>query len=113
MSTNIKDHLKTVSLPPVGRQKFVRDVLNAAPVACTRAEEAKRDVLHFYRPAAAAHLPERQTPTSTSHQQASLTCQNLKKRQRLSENGDAPHQGPPKKRSLTLTADDIDLLSNY
>ncbi|XP_011614538.1 leucine-rich repeat-containing protein 42 isoform X1 [Takifugu rubripes] len=94
-----------------GRQKFVRDVLNAAPVACTRAEEAKRDVLHFYRPAASAHPPDRQTPSSTSHHQALLSCQNLKKRQRLPENGDAPRQGPPKK--PTLTAEDIDLLSNY
>lgn len=97
----------------VGRQKFVRDVLNAAPVACTGAEEAKRDVLHFYRPAAAAHLPERQTPSSSSPHQALLSCQNLKKRQRRAENGDAPCQGPPKKRSPSLTAEDIDLLSNY
>lgn len=102
-----------MSLLPVGRQKFVSDVLNAAPVACTRAEEAKSNILHFYRPAAATHIPERRTPPSTNHLQGSLSCQNLKKRHRPSKNGDGPHPSPPKKRSPTLTAEDVDLLSQY
>lgn len=102
-----------MSLLLVGRQKFIRGVLNTAPVSCTRAEEAQSNILHFYRPAAATPIPERWTPSSTNYHQASLSHQNLKKRHRPSENGDGPRPSPPKKCSPTLTAEDIDLLSQY
>lgn len=98
----------------VGRQKFVRDVLNTAPAAYTSlAEEAKSNILHFYRPTTATHVSERRTLSPTNHHEASLSCQNLKKRHRPSENVDGPRPSPPKKRSPTFTAEDIDLLSQY
>lgn len=99
---------------PVGRQKFVRDVLNAAPLTCERDEEVKRERLHFYRPAANSHIPERQTP-STTNRQAKPSWQNLKKRPRQSEKCDSSRQSPPAKRlsSSAFTAEDIDLLSSY
>lgn len=98
----------------VGRQKFVREVLNAAPLVCERDEEVKRERLHFYRPAANSHIPERQTPSTTNHQ-AKSSWQNLKKRPRQLEKCDSSRQSPPAKRlsSSTFTAEDIDLLSSY
>lgn len=98
----------------VGREKFVREVLNAASLARESDEEVKRESLHFYRPAANSHIPERQTPSTTNHQ-AKPSWQNLKKRQRQSEKCDSSRQSPPTKRlsSSTLTAEDMDLLNSY
>lgn len=98
----------------VGRQKFVRDVLNAAPLVCESEEEAQRERLHFFRPAANSHIPEKQTP-STTNQQGKPSWHNIKKRQRQSERCDSSRQSPPTKRlpSSALTAEDLDLLNNY
>lgn len=98
----------------VGRQKFVREVLNAAPVVRESEEEAERERLHFYKPAANAHTPERQTCSSTNRQ-AEPSRHNVKKRQRQSERCDGSRQSPPTKRlpSSALTAEDIDLLNSY
>ncbi|XP_044223801.1 leucine-rich repeat-containing protein 42 isoform X2 [Thunnus albacares] len=97
-----------------GRQKFVREVLNAAPLVCEREEESKGERLHFYRPAANNHTPEKQILSATNHQ-AKTPWQNIKKRQRQSEKCDSSHQSPPTKRSSSsaLTAEDIDLLNSY
>lgn len=98
----------------VGRQKFVREVLNAAPLVCEREEEAKGERLHFYRPAANNHIPEKLIISASDHQ-AKTHWQNIKKRQRQSERCDSSHQSPPTKRlsSSALTAEDIDLLNSY
>lgn len=97
-----------------GRQKFVREVLNAAPLVCEREEEAKGERLHFYRPAANNHISEKLIISASDHQ-AKTHWQNIKKRQRQSERCDSSHQSPPTKRlsSSALTAEDIDLLNSY
>lgn len=108
------DESRTSALRFFGRQKFVREVLNAAPLVCDE-DEAKREILHFFRPAANDHKPEKQTP-STTHHQAVPSWHNIKKRQRQSERRDSSHQSPPAKRqpsSSALTAEDIDLLNSY
>lgn len=96
-----------------GRQRFVRDVLNAAPLVCESEDEAKKEKLHFYRPAENSLKTEKRTSSATNHQVTS--CQNTKKRQRQSEMCDSSCQNPPTKRlSLSaLTAEDVDLLNSY
>lgn len=108
------DESRTSALRFFGRQKFVRDVLNAAPLVCESEEEAKTERLHFYRPAANSHIPEKQTP-STAATQAMPSWINVKKRQCQSERCDSLHQDRPTKRlsSPSLTAEDIDLLNSY
>ncbi|XP_078120378.1 leucine-rich repeat-containing protein 42 isoform X2 [Sander vitreus] len=108
------DESRASALRFFGRQKFVREVLNAAPLVCESEEETKRERLHFFRPAANNHIPEKQTP-STTNNQAKPAWHNIKKRQRKSERCDSSHQSPPTKRlsSSTLTAEDMDLLNSY
>lgn len=98
----------------VGRHKFVREVLNAAPLVCENEEEANRERLHFYRPAAKKHILEEQVPFATSHQ-AKPSWHNAKKKQRQSKSCDSSHHSPPTKRLSTsgLSAEDIDLLNSY
>ncbi|GAA6236040.1 leucine-rich repeat-containing protein 42 [Lates japonicus] len=105
---------RTSALRFFGRQKFVREVLNTAPLVCEREEEAKRERLHFYRPAANSHIPEKQVPYPVNHQ-AKASWHNIKKRQRQPERCDSSHHSPPTKRSPSsaLTAEDIELLNSY
>ncbi|XP_023263176.1 leucine-rich repeat-containing protein 42 isoform X1 [Seriola lalandi dorsalis] len=105
---------RTSALRFFGRQKFVREVLNAAPLVCESEEEAKRDRLHFYRPEAKNHIPEKQVPY-TVNQQEKTSWHNIKKRQRQSERCDSLRRSPPTKRSPSsaLTAEDIELLNSY
>ncbi|KAM9845110.1 leucine-rich repeat-containing protein 42 [Aulostomus maculatus] len=94
-----------------GRQKFVRDVLNAAPLVCETEEEVKSEKLHFYKPAAnSGKLGQ----SSTNHP-AKTGLHGVKKRQHQSEGCDGSHLSPPPKRvsSPTLTSGDIDLLNSY
>ncbi len=106
--------LKVYFFSLVGRQKFVREVLYAAPLVCESKEEAKTERLHFYRPAANSHTPVKWTPSTTNHQ-AKPSWHNIKKRQRQSERCDSSHQSRPTKRlsSSALTVEDIDLLNSY
>ncbi|KAL3055479.1 hypothetical protein OYC64_018199 [Pagothenia borchgrevinki] len=106
------DESRTSALHFFGRQKFVRDVLNAAPLVCESEEEAQGERLHFFRPAANSHIPEKQTPSTTT-QQGKPSWHNIKKRQRQSERCDSSRQSPPTKRlpSSALTAEDLDLLN--
>ncbi|XP_026230842.1 leucine-rich repeat-containing protein 42 isoform X1 [Anabas testudineus] len=98
----------------VGRQKFFREVLNAAPLVCGNEEEAERERLHFYRPSANKPVPEEPVPYMTNHQ-AKPSWHNTKKRQRQSKSCDSSHPSPPTKRlsSSALSAEDIDLLNSY
>lgn len=98
----------------VGRQKFVREVLKAAPLSCESEEEATRKRVHFHRPAANKPTSERQTPSTTNHS-VKLLWQNPRKRERQSEKCDSPRHSPPTKRwsVSSLTTEDIDLLSRY
>ncbi|CAJ1072634.1 leucine-rich repeat-containing protein 42 isoform X2 [Xyrichtys novacula] len=100
-----------------GRQKFVREVLKAAPLICESAEDAKSERLHFSKPAANNHIPGKLTLPATNHH-AKHSCQAMKKRQRQSGDCDRSPQAtrsPPSKRlsSSTLTAEDMDLLNSY
>ncbi|XP_037643254.1 leucine-rich repeat-containing protein 42 isoform X1 [Sebastes umbrosus] len=109
------DESRTSALRFFGRQKFVREVLKARPLVCESEEEDKRERLHFFRPAANSHIPDKQTP-STTKQQAKPSWHNVKKRQRQSESCDSSRQSPPMKRlssSAPLTVEDIDLLNSY
>lgn len=108
------DESRTSALRFFGRQKFVREVLNASPLVCASEEEAGTDRLHFYRPAANSHIPEKRIP-STTNCQAQSVWHNTKKRQRQSERCDGLHPSRPAKRfsSSALTAEDVDLLNSY
>ncbi|XP_034744617.1 leucine-rich repeat-containing protein 42 isoform X2 [Etheostoma cragini] len=108
------DESRASALRFFGRQKFVREVLNTAPLVCESEEETKKERLHFFRPAANNHTPEEQAPSTTTIQ-AKPAWHNIKKRQRQSERCDSSHQSPPTKRlsSSALTAEDMDLLNSY
>ncbi|XP_071347941.1 leucine-rich repeat-containing protein 42 isoform X1 [Trachinotus anak] len=105
---------RTSALRFFGRQKFVRGVLNAAPLVCESEVEAKRDRLHFYRPAAKNHILDEQVPHTTNHQ-ANTSWNNINKRQREPERCDSSNHSPPTKRSASsaLSAEDIELLNSY
>ncbi|XP_040910840.1 leucine-rich repeat-containing protein 42 [Toxotes jaculatrix] len=104
---------RTSALRFFGRQKFVREVLNAAPMVCESEEEAKRERLHFYRPAANNHKREKQVSYQINHP-AKTSWNTIKKRQRQSERCDSSNHSPPTKRSPSdLTAEDIELLNSY
>ncbi|XP_047446073.1 leucine-rich repeat-containing protein 42 isoform X2 [Mugil cephalus] len=103
---------RTSALRFFGRQKFVREVLNAAPLICANVDEAEKEKLHFYRPA--ANTPLSKPVPSTSNHQATTSRDNGKKRKSVEER-DSSYQSPPTKRSCSpaLTAEDIDLLNSY
>ncbi|KAM6989250.1 leucine-rich repeat-containing protein 42 isoform 2-T2 [Tautogolabrus adspersus] len=107
------DESRSSALRFFGRQKFVRDVLNAAPLVCESNEDAKKERLHFYRPAANNPIPEKHTSSATNHQVKAF--QNIKKRKRQSERSDSACQSLPTKHlsSSVLTAEDMDLLNCY
>lgn len=108
------DESRTSALRFFGRQKFVREVLNAAPLVCESEKEAERERLHFFRPAANSHVPEKQNPPARSHE-GKPSWDNIKKRQRQSGKPDSSHRSPPTKRlsSSALSAEDMDLLNSY
>ncbi|KAM4552895.1 leucine-rich repeat-containing protein 42 isoform 4-T4 [Odontesthes bonariensis] len=105
---------RTAALRFFGRQKFVRDVLNAAPLNGENVEVSSREKLHFYRPATNSHVTERQISSATNHQVKS-PCNNVKKRKQEPGTCSASQKSPPIKRSpsSSLTAEDIDLLNSY
>ncbi|XP_062260626.1 leucine-rich repeat-containing protein 42 [Platichthys flesus] len=105
---------RTSALRFFGRQKFVREVLNATPLVCESEEEDKRERMHFYRPASNYHMPEKQVPHKTNHP-AKSSCHGIKKRPRQSEGCDSSHLSPPTKRSPSsaVNAEDLELLNSY
>lgn len=108
------DESRTSALRFFGRQKYVREVLNATPLVCRNEEEANSATLHFYRPTANSHIPEKQMSSTTNHQ-VKPAWHNLKKRQRQPDECVTSCPNPPAKRlsSSALSADDIDLLNSY
>ncbi|CAI5640178.1 leucine-rich repeat-containing protein 42 isoform X1 [Oreochromis aureus] len=95
-----------------GRQKFVRTVLNARPLTHKSTEEDKSERLHFYRP---ANSDVREKQVSSRANDLETPCHDPRKRRLQSETCDTSHESPLGKRSssLTLTAEDIDLLNSY
>ncbi|XP_030608234.1 leucine-rich repeat-containing protein 42 isoform X1 [Archocentrus centrarchus] len=96
-----------------GRQKFVREILNATPLAHKCVEEAKSERLHFYRPANSDRR-ERQI-FSVANNDVQTLYHGIKKRKLQSETCDTLNQSPPRKHlpSPALTAEDVDLLNSY
>ncbi|XP_037537776.1 leucine-rich repeat-containing protein 42 [Nematolebias whitei] len=99
-----------------GRQKFVRNVLNAAPLKSGSVDASSIEKLHFYKPAANNHMkgePE-PVPRALNHQVTS-PCFNPKKRKQESNSCDASRQSSPTKRlcSSAFTAEEMDLLNSY
>ncbi|XP_013862928.1 leucine-rich repeat-containing protein 42 isoform X2 [Austrofundulus limnaeus] len=97
-----------------GRQKFVRDVMNAAPPMGGSVKDSVIEKLHFYKPAANNHRKDKLVPPLINHQVASPGL-NLKKRKQESSSCDAALQSPPTKclSSSAFTAEDLDLLNSY
>ncbi|XP_076004401.1 leucine-rich repeat-containing protein 42 [Genypterus blacodes] len=103
---------RTSALRFFGRQKFVRDVLNATPLVLETEEEAATGRLHFYKPAANTPKPDFETPTIPTANQTSKVFQvNSMKRPRQSDSCDGLDRNPPPKRVLTI--EDFDLLNSY
>ncbi|XP_037828937.1 leucine-rich repeat-containing protein 42 isoform X2 [Kryptolebias marmoratus] len=97
-----------------GRQKFVRDVLNAAPLITGSVKDSSTEKLHFYKPAANKHAKEKPVPPASSRR-VLPPCSDIKKRKQESSSCDASRQSPPTKRSSSsaFTAEDVDLLNSY
>ncbi|CAN9502747.1 unnamed protein product [Ophioblennius macclurei] len=96
-----------------GRQKFVREVLNGAPLVCegARDETNSAETLHFYKPDGAG-----ETPSSTTSSRAPCPAAGVNKRKRQTQ--ESADQRPHKHTlmplpSSTFTAEDIDLLDSY
>ncbi|XP_029971441.1 leucine-rich repeat-containing protein 42 [Salarias fasciatus] len=100
------DESRASALRFFGRQKFVREVLNAAPLVCVGGDETNTEKLHFYKPD-----NKRELPSTTNHRVPSpATSANKRKRQSQESIHQRPekHTPPP-----ALTAEDMDLLNNY
>lgn len=102
---------RTSALRFFGRQKFVRDILNAAPVVHEK-DEANKETLHFYKPQANSLACDKRASTTCKQVKPHL---NVRKRPRQSdsEKCDSGRESPPTKLSLALTAEDMDLLNCY
>nr|XP_057917283.1 leucine-rich repeat-containing protein 42 [Doryrhamphus excisus] len=94
-----------------GRQKFIREVLNAAssgekPAAAATTLE-KEQHLHFYKPSTGGVPPDADLSSSANHQVRTS------KRKRLPERWGGSKTSPPPKRVSVVTAADMDLLDKY
>uniref|UniRef100_A0A1A7W7V2 Leucine rich repeat containing 42 n=1 Tax=Iconisemion striatum TaxID=60296 RepID=A0A1A7W7V2_9TELE len=94
-----------------GRQRFVRDALNGAPLIGEHVTESEK--LHFCKPAN-DHVKETPVPSAINHQVKSSCCNVNKRKEKSSEDG-TTHQSPPTKRSFSsgFTEEDMDLLNSY
>ncbi|KAM4728091.1 leucine-rich repeat-containing protein 42 isoform 2-T2 [Anableps anableps] len=100
-----------------GRQKFVREVLNAAPLISENGKEANLEKLHFYKPTANNSISGKMDPSTTKCLQIRNPSCNIRKRKQESNKCDTSRQSPPTKTkrssSLVFTAEDTDLLNSY
>lgn len=103
---------RTSALRFFGRQKFVRDILNAAPVVYDKGDEANKETLHFHKPSA-NNFPQDTQHASTTCHQGKTYLRNSRKRQHQSKKCDSGQESPPTKRSSALTVEDLDLLNSY
>ncbi|XP_051943741.1 leucine-rich repeat-containing protein 42 isoform X1 [Hippocampus zosterae] len=92
----------------VGRQKFVQEVLNAAPLCRNGDATAEEQRLHFCKPPAGS---------TANGSNPDRTCWNAsnKRKQPSEKRSDLSTASPPMKRasSSVLNADDMDLLDQY
>ncbi|KAK7945255.1 hypothetical protein WMY93_000983 [Mugilogobius chulae] len=113
---------RTSALRFFGRQKFVRDVLNAAPVIHEKDSDAK-ETLHFYKAAAAdINLKQDKQHASTTSEGVQPFLNTNKEevnpslnsnKKRLRQVDKCVNEGPPTKRSSAFTVEDMDLLNSY
>lgn len=102
-----------VLLFSVGRQRFVRDVLNASPLLSESHDGPKGERLHFYKPDPRRDAAARRN-ISTGSRGGRGACREMRKRQRRSEGCDRSSESPPSKRAAAaFTAEDLDLLNSY
>uniref|UniRef100_A0A8C6UJG5 Leucine rich repeat containing 42 n=1 Tax=Neogobius melanostomus TaxID=47308 RepID=A0A8C6UJG5_9GOBI len=102
---------RTSALRFFGRQKFVRDILNAAPVVFEKENDANEETLHFYKPSGNNLIQEKQ-PTSSS------ACNEVRPySSKRPQTDSCDSEAPPAKRSSAsasaITAEDMDLLNSY
>ncbi|XP_068605293.1 leucine-rich repeat-containing protein 42 [Brachionichthys hirsutus] len=103
---------RTSALHFFGRQKFVREVLNAAPFVRESYEEDRGDRLQFYKAAADSRMSEKWPPTK-AHRQDRHSRRYITKRQRDSEKHDRSQQPTKRLCSSAFSAEDMDLLNSY
>ncbi|XP_035994336.1 leucine-rich repeat-containing protein 42 isoform X2 [Fundulus heteroclitus] len=97
-----------------GRQKFVREVLNASPLI--DGKEANMEKLHFYKPTASDRLRGNMDSSTAECLQIKNPASCIRKRTLESSTCDASSESPPTKTkcsSLVFTAEDTDLLNSY
>ncbi|KAM8839241.1 leucine-rich repeat-containing protein 42 isoform 2-T2 [Synchiropus picturatus] len=86
-----------------GRQKFVREVLNAAPAACESSAQTKEETLHFCKP------DNGTSAARTLSSDQAVERRGSSKRRRES----CDRLSPPTKLSPAFTEEDLDLLNCY
>uniref|UniRef100_A0AAV2JY34 Leucine-rich repeat-containing protein 42 n=2 Tax=Knipowitschia caucasica TaxID=637954 RepID=A0AAV2JY34_KNICA len=99
---------RTSALRFFGRQKFVRDILNAAPLI-QEDDDANKDTLQFHKADHSTKQEKQHASTACTEDKALLNTSN--KRARQTEQPDT--EDPPSKRSGAFTAADMDLLNSY
>ncbi|KAJ0012020.1 hypothetical protein NQD34_012995 [Periophthalmus magnuspinnatus] len=99
---------RTSALRFFGRQKFVRDILNAAPVVHENDDDPK-ETLHFYKGTDVLKREKQHTPTACTEVKTFLNGSS--KRPRKSAWSDS--EAPLTKRSSALTEEDMALLNSY
>uniref|UniRef100_A0A3B4AR16 Leucine-rich repeat-containing protein 42 n=1 Tax=Periophthalmus magnuspinnatus TaxID=409849 RepID=A0A3B4AR16_9GOBI len=99
---------RTSALRFFGRQKFVRDILNAAPVVHENDDDPK-ETLHFYKGTDVLKREKQHTPTACTEVKTFLNGSS--KRPRKSAWNDS--EAPLTKRSSALTEEDMALLNSY
>lgn len=101
---------RTSALRFFGRQRFVRDILNAAPVVFDKDDDANRETLHFSKASGDSTREQQQTSSAAGLAVRPLVrSQNGQKRP---QSAVCDRDAPPAKRS-SITAEDMDLLNSY
>uniref|UniRef100_A0A1A8FJV5 Leucine rich repeat containing 42 n=1 Tax=Nothobranchius korthausae TaxID=1143690 RepID=A0A1A8FJV5_9TELE len=97
-----------------GRQRFIRDAMNTAPLTGEHLTESNAEKLHFCKPVTNDFTKETPVPSARNHQVTSSCC-NVNKRKGKSSKDGTSHLSPPSKRSVSsgFTEEDLDLLSSY
>ncbi|KAF7222155.1 leucine-rich repeat-containing protein 42 isoform X1 [Nothobranchius furzeri] len=108
------EELRASALGFFGRQRFIRDAMNTAPLTGEQLTESNAEKLHFCKPVTNDFTKETPVPSARNHQVPSSCC-NVNKRKGKSSKDGTSHHSPPSKRSISsgFTEEDLDLLSSY
>lgn len=99
---------RTSALRFFGRQKFVRDILNAAPVVFEKENDVNKEMLHFYKPSDNKVIQENQHNSATACNEARPYSS-----QKRQQTDSCDSEAPPTKKSSVFTAEDMDMLNSY